>query len=116
MTWFLLKSLISGVIIATVSEIARRNSAFAALVASLPLVSVLGMIWIWGESHDSQRIAVHAEATFWYVLPSLPMFLLMPALIRAGFGFWWSLGAGCVLTIGLYALMVFLIQRPGFGA
>lgn len=116
MTWFLLKSLISGVIIATVSEIARRNSAFAALVASLPLVSVLGMIWIWGESHDSQRIAVHAEATFWYVLPSLPMFLLMPALIRAGFGFWWSLGAGCVLTIGLYALMVFLIKRPGFGA
>ena len=57
------------------------------LIASLPLVSVLGMIWIYGETKDLIRIADHAEGTFWYVLPSLPMFLLMPFLLRKGISF-----------------------------
>lgn len=113
MTWFLVKAALSGLIIAAVSEIARRNSAVAALVASLPLVSVLGMIWIWGETRDMGRIATHAQATFWYVLPSLPMFLLIPALIRAGMGFWVSLAAGCAMTVLLYLAVVWIGPRFG---
>jgi hypothetical protein len=113
MTWFILKAALSGLLIAAISEIARRNTAVAALVASLPLVSVIAMIWIWGETRDSARIAAHAEATFWYVLPSLPMFLVLPALIRSGTGFWTSLVVGSALTVALYLALVWIAPRLG---
>jgi len=108
-----LKALISGILIAAASTIAKRYPGFGALIASLPLVSVLGMIWLWSEKPDTGNMAAHAEATFWYVLPSLPMFLLIPALLRHGISFWLALFAGCVLTITLYALMTWLAPRFG---
>ena len=111
MTYFALKAILSGLIIALISEIARRSPGFAALVASLPLVSILGMIWLWRDTSDVARIARHSEATFWYVLPSMPMFLVLPWLLRSGWGFWVSLGAGSVLTILLYFLLLWLGTR-----
>lgn len=113
MLYLILKAALSGVIIAAVSEIARRNAGFGALVASLPLVSILGMIWLWRDTREPERLASHAEATFWFVLPSLPMFLLVPALLRRGVPFWPALAAGCVLTVGLYLLMTW--AGPRFG-
>lgn len=113
MTYLLIKAGVSGVIIAIVSEISRRNPGFGGLIASLPLVSVLGMIWLWRDTHDPQRMAVHANATFWFVLPSLPMFLLMPEMLRRGFGFWSSLTAGCLLTVVLYSATVWLGPKIG---
>lgn len=113
MSWFIIKAALSGLIIATIAEVARRSPGFAALIASLPLVSVLGMIWMWKGGLTADRIAAHAEGTFWYVLPSLPMFLAMPWLIRSGFGFWTSLLAGCLLTILLYALMIWIAPKLG---
>jgi hypothetical protein len=113
MLYLLVKAGLSGVIIAAVSEIARRNAGFGALVASLPLVSILGMIWLWRDTGEAERLAAHAEATFWYVLPSLPMFLLIPFLIRRGAGFWPALLAGCALTVGLYLLMTWIGPRLG---
>ena len=79
----------------------------------MPLVSLLGIIWLWRDTGDAGRIANHAEATFWYVLPSLPMFLVIPALLRAGFGFWPSMGVGCVLTIVLYFATVWALAKFG---
>lgn len=113
MPYLLVKAGLSGVIIAAVSEIARRNAGFGALVASLPLVSILGMIWLWRDTGEADRLAAHAEATFWYVLPSLPMFLLIPFLIRRGAGFWPALLVGCALTVGLYLLMTWVGPRLG---
>ncbi len=113
MLYGLIKALISGAIVATVSETARRSPAAGALIASLPLVSILGMIWLWRDTHDVERMAAHAQATFWYVIPSLPMFLLIPVLLRAGLPFWLSLGAGCAVTIALYSLMVAIGPRLG---
>jgi len=113
MLYLTLKALISGVLIAAASEIAKRYPGVGALVASLPLVSVLGMIWLWRDKPDPQTMAAHAGATFWYVLPSLPMFLLIPALLRHGVGFWVSLAAGCVLTILLYLAVVAIAARFG---
>ena len=113
MAYFIIKALLSGVIIAAVSEIARRSPGFGALVASLPLVSILGMMWLWRDTNDPVRLADHAEATFWFVLPSLPMFLVIPALLRRGAPFWPSLLAGCVLTIGLYLAMTWIGPRIG---
>ena len=112
--WYLLiKASLSGILIATISEVAKRYPGFGGLIASLPLVSVLGMIWLWRDKPDAANMAAHAEGTFWFVLPSLPMFLLIPMMLRQGYGFWPSLIAGCVLTVVLYSLMVW--AGPRFG-
>lgn len=113
MLYLVVKALLSGVIIALVSEIAKRSPGFAALVASLPLVSVLGMIWLWRDTSDPARMAAHSGATFWYVLPSLPMFLLIPLLLKRGVAFYPALAAGCVLTVGLYLAMVWIAPKVG---
>ena len=113
MLYLLIKAAISGVIVALVSEIAKRYPGLGGMLASLPLISILGMIWLWRDTRDPVRLADHAAATFWFVLPSLPMFLLVPALLKRGLGFWPSLAAGCALTIALYAAMTFLGPRLG---
>jgi hypothetical protein len=111
--YLIVKALLSGVIVMAVSEIARRSPAFGALVASLPLVSLLGILWLWRDTGDRERIAAHAEATFWYVIPSLPMFLAFPWMLRHGVGFWPGILAGCVLTIVLYGLTVLVAAKFG---
>ena len=113
MLYLIVKALLSGVIVMAVSEIARRSPAFGALVASLPLVSLLGILWLWRDTGDSARIAAHAEATFWYVIPSLPMFLAFPWMLRHGIGFWPAILAGCLLTILLYGLTILVAAKFG---
>eukprot|EP01037_Dinobryon_pediforme_P040360 gene40360-49441_t len=78
MLFLTLKALVSGLLIAIASTLAKRYPGFGALIASLPLVSVLGMIWLWGEKPDPANMADHVGATFWFILPSLPMFLVIP--------------------------------------
>lgn len=100
--FIIVKVLVSALIIVAISEIAKRNTAFAALVASLPLLSLLAVLWMVAEGADSRRVADHMEATFWYVLPTLPMFLVVPAMLRHGISITMSLLAGIVLTAVLY--------------
>jgi hypothetical protein len=111
--YLLIKAALSGVIIAIASEVARRWPGWGALIVSLPLVSVLAMIWLWRDTHDPARLASHSEATFWFVLPSLPMFLLIPLMLRQGAPFWLALAAGCALTMALYLAMIAV--GPKFG-
>ena len=107
------KALVSGLLIAAIAEIGRRLPTLGALIASLPLVSVLGMILIWWARPDPENMAIHSQATFWYVIPSLPMFLVIPALLRHGVPFWLALGAGCMLTVTLYLVMATFGPRLG---
>jgi hypothetical protein len=112
--WYLvLKAAISGVLVAAASEVARRFPGWGALIASLPLVSVLGMMWLWHDRPDAANMAAHAEATFWFVLPSLPMFLAIPWMLRSGINFWAALLVGCAMTMALYLLMTFIGPRLG---
>ena len=111
MGFAIVKTLISAIIITLISEIAKRSPAFAALIASLPLISVLGMIWIYHETNDIPRLAAHSEATFWFVLPSLPMFLVLPLMLRHGIGFYLALALNCAMTALLYLAMVKLGAR-----
>jgi hypothetical protein len=113
MLYLAMKAVLSGLLAALVSEIAKRSPAFGALVASLPLISVLAVIWLWRDTGDAARIASHMEATFWYVIPSLPMFLLIPAMLRGGFTFWPALAAGCGLTFVLYLLTAWVAGHFG---
>ena len=113
MVWYITKLFLTAGIIVLISEISKRMPLLGSLIASLPLVSVLGMIWIYGETKDLIRIADHAEGTFWYVLPSLPMFLLMPFLLRKGISFPAALSAGIALTGVLYFLMTKVLAKFG---
>jgi len=113
MLYLLLKAAISGLVVAIVSEVAKRYPGLGGLIASLPLVSVLGMIWLWRDTHDPARLAAHATGTFWFVLPSLPMFLLIPTLLKRGAAFPLALIAGCGLTLALYLLMTTVGPRFG---
>lgn len=113
MVYLLIKALLSGIVIAIASEVARRSPGLGALIVSLPLVSILAIIWLWRDTGDTGRIAAHAEATFWYVLPSLPMFLALPAMLRNGLNFWLALALASALTIALYLLMIW--AGPRFG-
>ena len=113
MVWYITKLFLTAGIIVVISEVSKRLPLLGSLIASLPLISVLGMIWMYGETKDITRIADHAEGTFWYVLPSLPMFLLMPFLLRKGISFPAALSAGIALTGVLYFLMTKVLAKFG---
>ena len=113
MTYLIVKALLSGLIVAAASELARRWPGVGALVVSLPTVSLLAMIWLWRDTGDPERIAVLSESTFWYFLPSMPLFLVLPAMLRAGFGFWLALLLACALTVALYLAMIAVGPRFG---
>ena len=113
MAYLLVKALVSGLLIAAASEVARRSPGIGGLVASLPFVSILAMIWLWRDTADVERVAALSQATFWFVIPSLPMFVVLPALLRSDFGFGPSLSLSCLLTLGLYATAFWLLSRIG---
>jgi len=113
MVWYVVKLFLTAGIIVVISEVSKRLPLLGSLIASLPLISVLGMVWMYGEAKDLIRIADHAEGTFWYVLPSLPMFLLMPFLLRKGISFPAALSAGIALTGVLYFLMTKVLAKFG---
>jgi hypothetical protein len=113
MLYLTLKAALSGIIVAAASETARRAPTLGALILSLPLISLLAFVWLWRDTGDNARIAALSESTFWYVLPTLPMFLLLPALLRHGVGFWLALVACCALTFALYLLTVWVLAKFG---
>ena len=114
MIWYLIKVFLSAILIVLISEISKKLPLLGSLIASLPLISVIGMIWMYGEKTDSEKIASHSEGTFWYVLPSLPLFLVLPWLMRKwGISFPLALGIGVVLTGVLYLLMTRILAKFG---
>ena len=113
MLYLLIKAALSGAIVAAVSEIARRNPGWGGLLASLPLTSLLAMIWLWRDSHDPERVAQLTASAFWFILPSLPMFLVLPALLRSGVMFWPAMAISIAGTLALYALWFWIAPRAG---
>ncbi|HVB83282.1 MAG TPA: DUF3147 family protein [Rhodanobacteraceae bacterium] len=109
MTQFLIKTLISALLIAGAAELGKRSPTAGALLVSLPLTSLLAMIWLWRDTHDPVRLAAFANDVLWLVLPSLALFVVLPWMLRSGYGFWLSLGAGIAATLAAYALTLRLL-------
>lgn len=112
MGWLITKYLITAAIVVAVSEIAKRSDKLGALIVALPLVTILAMIWLHVEKQPMEKIANHAWYTFWYVVPTLPMFLLFPMLLQK-FGFWLSLIISAVITAICFWLFALVVK--GFG-
>jgi hypothetical protein len=113
MLYYALKTILSAVIIVAISEIAKRSTTLGALIASLPLTSVLAFIWLYGETHDTARISTLSSEVFWLVIPSLVLFLALPLFIRLGWGFWVSLLAAMAVTAACYVGLFWLLHRLG---
>jgi hypothetical protein len=113
MLYYALKIIVSALIITAIVEISKRNISFAALIASLPLTSLLAFIWLHIEGLASSQIAELSNQIFWLVLPSLVLFLLLPMLLKQGFGFWISLGFSITATIACYFVLLLLLRQIG---
>lgn len=113
MFYFVIKAAVSGVIVALVSEIARRFPGWGGLLASLPVVSLLALIWTYRDSGNPATVAALSQSTFWFVLPSLPLFMIIPVLLRNGSGFWAAIGLACAVTLLLYAAFFWIAPRLG---
>lgn len=111
--YLVIKAALSGVIVAAVSEVARRYPGWGGLLASLPLTSLLAMVWLWRDSHDPEKVAALTGSVFWFILPSLPLFLAVPAMLRSGMSFWLTLAIGVAGTLALYALMFWAAPKVG---
>jgi len=113
MFYLVLKAALSGVLVAAISEVARRYPGWGGLIASLPLTSLLAMIWLYRDAGDTERVAALAGSTFWFILPSLPLFLVLPPLLRSGVGFWPAMAASVAGTLVLYALFFWGAPKLG---
>lgn len=108
-----IKILITSILVIAVSEAAKRSAILGAILASLPLTSVLAMIWLYAETQDPEKVASLADGIFWLVLPSLTLFLVLPILLRKGMGFTPSLLAAIALTTLSYILMLQILKWFG---
>jgi hypothetical protein len=114
MTWqFILKLVVTVAVVLAVSEIAKRSSFWGAVLASLPLTSLLAFVWLYADTGNVQQVASLARGIFWLVLATLPLFAILPLLLGAGWNFWPALGVSCAVTVGAYFGLVWLLQRFG---
>ncbi len=107
------KLVVSAAIIVFVTKIQLVNDRLSALLIALPFTSLLAMCWMKADKQTPERIANHSEGTFWFVLPTLPMFLILPWMIRNGWGFWTALLANCLLTVAFFWITVVILRRFG---
>lgn len=112
MTWIIFKYAITAGLIVLISEVAKRSDKLGALIAALPMVTILAMIWLYVEKQPDEKIANHAWYTFWYVVPTLPMFLIFPSLLPR-IGFWPTLGASALITVICFVVFAQVVKRFG---
>ncbi|HYL18803.1 MAG TPA: DUF3147 family protein [Burkholderiales bacterium] len=115
MTEYAIKVLLSAVLIVLVTELAKRSTLAGAVIASLPLTSLLAFVWLYWDTRDASRVAGLSVDIFWLVIPSLALFLVLPYLIRLGWGFWSSLLTAMVATVACYGLTVLALGKFGSG-
>ena len=112
MNWIITKYLVTAGMVVLISELAKRSDRLGGFVAALPLVTVLALIWLYVENQPQEKIANHAWYTFWYVIPTLPMFLAFPALLPR-LGFWWTLLVCVGITVACFGAFALVLRRFG---
>ncbi len=112
MVWLITKYFLTAAVVVLVSEVAKRSDKLGGVVAALPIVTVLALIWLYVEEQPQEKIANHAWYTFWYVVPTLPMFLAFPVLLPR-LGFWLTLLACVVITVVCFGLFALTVRRFG---
>lgn len=112
MTWLIVKYLLTAGVVVLVSEMAKRSDKLGGFIAALPIVTFLVLIWLYVENQGAEKIANHAWYTFWYVVPTLPMFLAFPILLEK-IGFWWAMGLSVVITVICFIAFSLIVRQFG---
>jgi uncharacterized membrane protein (GlpM family) len=112
MSWIIIKYLLTAGVVVLVFEFAKRSDKLGGLVAALPMITFLTLIWLYVENQSTEKIANHAWYTFWYVVPTLPMFLAFPFLLPR-IGFWPTMGASVIITLVCFVLFALVVKRFG---
>lgn len=112
MTWIITKYLLTAGVVVFVSEVAKRSDRLGGFVAALPIMTLLTLTWLYIENQSEEKIASHAYYTLWYVIPTLPMFILFPYLLPK-LGFWLTMGASVVVTVICFGLFALLMRNFG---
>ncbi|MBM3630527.1 MAG: DUF3147 family protein [Alphaproteobacteria bacterium] len=112
MNWIILKYLFTAGAVVLISEIAKKSDRLGGLIAALPLVTVLTLLWLYIEDQPKEKIANHAYYTFWYVLPTLPMFIIFPYFLKK-FGFWLTLSLSVIVTLVAFYIFAKFIKFFG---
>jgi len=112
MVWIVTKYFLTAAVVVLVSELAKRSDKLGGFVAALPMVTVLALIWLYVENQSAEKIANHAWYTFWYVIPTLPVFLAFPLLLPR-IGFWPALLACMLISAACFGLFALLVRRFG---
>lgn len=113
MVYYILKVLLSAIILVVISEISKRSSMAGSILASLPLMSLLAIVWLYIDTKDIQKIAALSGGIFWMVIPSLLFFVLFPILLKKQFNFWLALGISSTAMVLFYFLMIFVLKKFG---
>ncbi|WAK00308.1 DUF3147 family protein [Methylobacter sp. YRD-M1] len=113
MSYTIIKVLITSLLIVAIAELSKRSSLIGALLASLPLTSVLAMFWLYIDTHDAGRVADLATGIFWLVLPSLVFFVSLPLLLKTGLNFYLSMVLALSATVGCYFIMILILKYCG---
>jgi len=114
MLYYAIKTVITLILILAIAEISKRSSVMGGVFASIPIISVLAMVWLYVDTHDAGKVAMLARSIFWLVLPSLVFFISLPALLAQGINFWISLASSLFLMTGCYLLTIYLLKYTGF--
>ena len=112
--YYVVKLVVTSALVVAISELSKRSTLAGSLLASLPLVSVLAMIWLYADTRDVAQVAALSRSVFWLVLPSLVLFLLLPALLERGYGFVASLAVSIGATILVYLAAIAVGRHLGF--
>lgn len=113
MTYYVVKIAVTTILIVAISEVAKRSSLVGAILASLPLVSVLAMFWLYVDTRDVAKVSALSSSVFWLVLPSLALFLALPLLLKQGLNFYLSMGVSIGVTVVCYFLMISALNHYG---
>ena len=114
MFYYALKTTITLILIVAAAEIAKRSTLMGGIVASIPIVSVLAMVWFYVDTQDTERVAMFAKSILWLILPSLSLFISLPILLNQGFNFWISLASSLILMFGCYLGMFYVLGHAGY--
>lgn len=112
MSWLIFKYLITSALVVTISEFAKRSDKLGGLIAALPIVTFLTLIWLYIEKQPDSKIVNHAWYTFWYVLPTLPMFFVFP-FIYGKLGFWLSILSSALITVIAFVITAWIVKHFG---
>ena len=113
MTYYITKIVVTTALVVLISEVSKRSALTGAILASVPLVSVLAMIWLYVETRDAAQVATLSRSVFWLVLPSLVLFVMLPILLERGLNFYVSLAASIAATVFGYFVTIAVVRQFG---